>query len=215
MAEAVVGSSARAMLAMLRADFLARGAGQQVAQRPAVASPSSARAATGKGGCSRRAGPPEGGGEGHRRARGSGPGRRHIAALARRQARQLLQRAQLVVEGAAHALGALACHRWHALGLRTKPLLLQLQVGRGTGGARLQVLRGLGEAGGHRAELARTSWETPETLARISSSARAAWPSVWARSRSSSAAAAMGVGAGRCSVRCGRAARYRRPARLE
>ncbi len=36
-----------------------------------------------------------------------------------------------------------------------------------------------------------TSCETPENLARISSRARAAWLSVWARSRSSSAAAAM------------------------
>ena len=116
MAEAVVGSSARAMpsmsiigrVAVPSSSWEARASRSPSDQR----SPLSARGAgAAGGGCIGGCMPGlcgVGGRERQRRAGRQGRGRRDIAALAGGQRRELLQRAQLVVEGRAHGFRALA-----------------------------------------------------------------------------------------------------------
>ena len=71
------------------------------------------------------------------------------------------------------ALGALARDDRQALGLGAHALLLQLQVGGGSGGARPQVVGGLVEAAGDAVpRCCVTSCDTPEIFVRMSSSVR-------------------------------------------
>ena len=144
-----MGSSALAMLAML----IALSSREARARR----SPSDQRSrAVERNGkllvvalCRERRGQRQGCGGRH------GRGRRHVAALARGQARQLLERAQLVAEGVAHVLCAFPRDAGKALRLGPNAFLLDLQVCGGAGRARLQFLRRIAEAAGHCSQVMR------------------------------------------------------------
>ncbi len=147
-AEAVVGSSAVAMPCRSSsrgapaAVLLLRGPGQQIAERPALAARLGRhRRRRGRPPGSRLAAPGVGRGERRR----CGGGRDDVAALARRQAGELLQGPQLLVEGAAHGVRALAGGDRQALGLGAQALLLGLQRGGAARGLAAQVVGGLGE----------------------------------------------------------------------